>query len=111
MAQLQEPGTDLASRILAKVPFKDRIIGYRMRERIGGVRVSMYAFENIVVFFDDQFPQTDLGHLQNWVENIMRDPELAGMIKNAIAEETNDHDRTGRIQILMRERLCQCKKS
>jgi hypothetical protein len=85
MAQLQEPGTDLAGRILAKVPFKDRIIGYRMRERIGGVRVSMYAFEDIVVFLDDKLPQTDLGHLQYWVLKIMGDTELAGMIKNAIA--------------------------
>jgi hypothetical protein len=110
MEQLLEPDTDLAARILSKVDFDDRIIGFRMQERMGAIRASMYSFEEIVLFLEDQFPQIDFENLETWVGTIMKDPELAEKIAVAVKEESNDHDRTMRIRTLMGDRLCQCKQ-
>jgi hypothetical protein len=111
MKELSKPDKELASRVLNEVGFEERIVGYRISERLGPTRTSMYSFEEVVNFLNDKFPQLEFEELEKWVKVVMKDEELALKIAKAVGEETNDHDRTQRIRILMGERLSQCKKS
>jgi hypothetical protein len=109
MKELSMPDKELISRVLSEVGFEERIVGYRMSERLGPVKTSMYSFEEVVNFLNDKFPQLEFEELEKWVKVVMKDEELAMKITKTVEEETNDRDRTQRIRILMEERLSQCK--
>jgi len=111
MKKLSEPDNDLVSRVTNKVHFKDRLIGYRMRERAGAFRTTAYSFEEVVHLLNDKFPQLNFKQLEEWIRMVIRDEELADGITEAIEQENNDRERMSRVRILMGERLCQCKKA
>ena len=110
MKKLSRPSRDLGSRILKKVPFEDRFIGYRLSERHGAMRITSYSFQEVVNLLKDQMPRVDFDALQEWVGKVMKDEELAERIVAAVAEESNDYDRVISIRNLMEERLEQCKE-
>ncbi len=109
MRELTKPDKELISRILKEVGFEERIVGYRVSERLGPVKTSMYSFVEVVNFLNDRFPQLEFTELEKWIRVVMKDDELALEIAKAVEKETNDHDRTVSIRTLMQERLSQCK--
>jgi hypothetical protein len=109
--QLSRPDKELVFRVLNEVGFEERIVGYRISERLGPTRTSMYSFEEVVIFLNNKFPQLEFAELEKWVKVIMKDEELALKIAKAVEEETNDHGRTQRIRTLIQERLSQCKNA
>ncbi len=109
MAMLSAPNEDLTTRVLREVDFPQRLVGFRMRERLGAIQVSLYSFEEVVHLLGDKCPYVNLQQLEQWIETVTEDSELAAAIAVAIQEETNDRDRMLRIKTLMAERLCQCK--
>jgi hypothetical protein len=111
MNKLSEPDQELASRVTGKVPFNDRLVGYRVRQRAGALIAPLYSFEEVVHLLNDRFPQLSLQRLEDWLRTVIRDEELADAIGAAAREESNDHDRLLRARMLMGERLCQCKKA
>jgi hypothetical protein len=111
MDQLQKPDCELTARILSKVDFHNRIVGCRMRQRMGAIITAMYSLKQVVAFLHDPFPQIDFEKLQNWIRTVLKDPELAGKIALSIESESNDHDRTIKIRNLIGNRLCQCSRS
>lgn len=111
MQRLSEPDEQLVSRVLREVGFEDRLIGYRMRERVGPVRVSMYSFEEVVHLLNDTFPCLSPEKLIEWTEVVIKDKELAARIAEAVGQEGNDRCRMLRIKALMGDRLCQCRKA
>ena len=111
MAMLSAPNEDLTTRVLREVDFPQRLVGYRMRERLGAIQVSLYSFEEVVHLLGDKFPYVSPEQLQQWVETVTEDAELAVAIAAVIQKETNDRDRMLRVGTLMAERLCQCKKA
>lgn len=111
MKELSKPDKELVFRVLSEVGFEERIVGYRVNERLGPTKTSMYSFEEIVNFLNDKFPLLKFEELEKWVKVVMKDEELALKIAKAVEEETNDHDRTERIRTLMEERLSQCKNA
>ncbi len=110
MTTLSAPNEDLAARVLREVDYPQRLVGYRMRERMGAIQVSLYSFEEVVHLLGDKCPYVNLQRLEQWIETVTQDSELAAAIANVIQEETNDRDRMLRIKTLMGERLCQCKQ-
>lgn len=109
MKELTKPDKELVSRVLSEVGFEECIVGYRVNERLGPTKTSMYSFEEVVNFLNDRFPQLKFEELEKWVKMVRKDEELALKISEAVEEETNDRDRTQRVRILMEERLSQCK--
>ena len=111
MQTLSTPDEHLVARVLREVGFDQRIVGYRMRERTGPMPASLYSFEEVVHLLGDKFPYVNLQQLQQWVDSVTEDSELAAAIASVIREETNDHDRLSRVRALMAERLCQCGRA
>ena len=111
MATLSTPNEDLAARVLREVDYPQRLVGYRMRERLGAIPVSLYSFEEVVHLLGDKCPYVNLQRLEEWIATVTQDSELAVAIARVTQEETNDRDRLSRIGPLMGERLCQCKKA
>jgi hypothetical protein len=72
---------------------------------------SLYSFEEVVHLLNDKFPRLSFQRLQEWLRTIIKDAELATKIADAVEREDNDRNRTERTRILMKERLCQCKKA
>ena len=108
---LSEPDIHLVSRLLKEVGFEDRLIGYRMRERVGPIRVSLYSFEEVVHLLNDSLPYLNLKKLVEWIEVVVKDEELAARIAETVKREANDQCRMLRIRTLMGERLCQCRRA
>jgi hypothetical protein len=111
MQTLSTPDEQLAARVLREVDFEERLVGYRLRERTGPMPSSLYSFEEVVHLLGDKCPYVCLERLEQWVDSVTEDAELAAAIANVIDEETNDRDRMLRVKTLMGERLCQCKKA
>lgn len=111
MQTLSTPDESLAGRVLREVGFDERLVGYRMRERTGPMPASLYSFEEVVHLLGDKFPYVNLERLQQWVDSVTEDSELAAAIADVIQEQTNDRDRMLHIKTLMGERLCQCKRA
>ncbi len=110
MEKLSKPSRQLGVRVLNKVPFENRFIGYRLSERHGASRVTSYSFQEVVNLLKDQMPRVDFNALQEWVQKVIGDKELAERVATAVEKENNDHDRVVCIKNLMEERLIQCKK-
>jgi hypothetical protein len=110
MKKLSDPSRELSIRILRKVTFENRFIGYRLSERHGASRITSYSFQEVVSLLKDQMPRVDFLALQEWVRKVMGDEELAERISAAVKEETNDHDRAVSARNLMEERLAQCER-
>jgi hypothetical protein len=110
MKYLSAPSRALSSRILKKVPFENRFIGYRLSERHGACRITSYSFQEVVNLLKSEMPRVDFFALQEWVRKVMGDEELAEMIAAAAKAETNDHDRAVSARNLMEERLAQCER-
>lgn len=111
MEKLSTPDKALVSRVLKVRGFNDRIIGYRMHQRIGPAATPMYSFEEVVNFLDDKFPLLKFEELEKWLRTIVKDEELSVRIAEAVKKENNDYDRTQRIKKLMKERLSQCRNA
>lgn len=111
MAEFSEPNVDLVSRVIGKVGFKHRFVGYRLRKRAGPTAITAYRFEEAAGLLNDEFPQVNLRRLEEWIRTVIRDEELADRISEAIEEETCDRDRMLRVRMLMCERLRQCKSA
>lgn len=101
----------LVAKILSQVGFQDRLVGYRVGERSGSARVSLYSFQEITDFLKNTLPQLAFVDLERWLRMVMGDEELGMRISEVIQEEWNDYDRTQRIRVLMEERLAQCMNS
>ena len=110
MKAFQEPDRELAERILAEVGFHDRLVGYRMRRRMGPVAVSLYSLEEVIGFLSEEMPQLDVDGLHAWVRGTMKDTDLARAIQDINSEEGSDREKLLQIRNLMAARLIQCKR-
>lgn len=110
MKKLSEPSRQLGDRVLKKVRFEDRFIGYILSERHGAGRITSYSFQEVVNLLRNPMPRVDFHALQAWVQRVMKDEELAEMMATAVESENNDLDRAVSIKNLMEERLTQCKR-
>lgn len=111
MGWLKEPSKRLARRVFREVSFDDRFEGYRLRERSGPRLVTMYRFEEVVSFFNDQHPRLDFEELRTWIRDIMGDKELADRIGDALSEEESGQSTCEVVRRLLEVRLGQCREA
>ena len=109
MTDLCEPDEGLIARVLEKVGFEHRVVGYRLRERAGAITNPCYCFEEVVHLLNDKCPELNLEGLKEWLRTVIGDGELADRIAEIAREETCDHDRMLQVRMVMGKRLCQCK--
>ena len=87
MPSLSEPDEDLVFRITNEVRFEERLTGYRVRERAGAIRASLYSFEEVVHLLNDKSPYVNLKTLEKWIRGVIKDEELAESIAETIEQE------------------------
>ena len=110
MKPFQPPTKELATRILGEVDFPDRLIGHKMRKRMGPVPVSLYSFEEVVRFLTEDIPQIDLQDLRTWVGEKIGDKDLARAIEEISRKEMDDPEKFLHIKGLMSARLGQSRR-
>ncbi len=110
MKPFQPPTKELARKILGEVEFQDRLIGHKMRRRMGPVPVSLYSFEEVVRFLAEDIPQIDLEDLHTWVGEKIGDRDLARAIEEISRNEMDDPEKFLHIKGLMAARLGQSRR-
>lgn len=121
VVKLALPSKELATRLLGKVSFQERLTGTTMHQTAGSIDVALYSFKDAAGFMS-----VDLGDfmvrnsgsiayinqdvLKKWVGETLGDTELAGAIEVKIKEGSNYKERAGSINELMEQRLRQCKE-
>ena len=108
MGKLTQPVAALTANILREVGFEDRLIAYRLRERMGAVSTTLYSFEEVVTLLHDPCPRVDWNGLARWVLAALGDGELASEMEAVLRVAGNEGERLGRVRELMAERLAQC---
>jgi hypothetical protein len=110
MKPFQPPTKELAARILGEVGFPDRLIGHKMRMRMGPVPVSLYSFEGVIRFLEEDIPQIDLDDLQAWVREKVGDKDLARAIREIGLKDFDELEKLLHIRGLMTARLAQSRR-
>ena len=110
MKPFQPPTRELATRILGEVDFQDRLIGHKMRMRMGPVPVSLYSFEQVVRFLTEDIPQIDLDDLEAWVGEKIGDKDLARAIGEIDLRDLDEPEKLLHIRGLMMARLGQSRR-
>ena len=110
MKPFQPPTRELATKILGEVAFQDRLIGHKMRKRMGPVPVSLYSIEEVLRFLSEDTPQMDLDDLHVWVRDKIGDKDLARAIDEISRKEMDDPEKLMHIKGLMAARLGQSRR-
>ena len=110
MKPFQPPTKELATRILGEVDFQDRLIGHKMRMRMGPVPVSLYSFDQVVRFLTEDIPQIDLDDLEAWVGEKIGDKDLARAIGEIGLRDLDEPEKLLHIRGLMMARLGQSRR-
>jgi hypothetical protein len=110
MKPFQPPTKELATRMLGEVDFQDRLIGHKMRRRMGPVPVSLYSFEQVVRFLTEDIPQIELDDLEAWVGDKIGDKDLARAIREISSRELDEPEKLLHIRGLMMARLGQSRR-
>ena len=110
MKPFQPPTKELATRILGEVDFQDRLIGHKMRMRMGPVPVSLYSFEQVVRFLIEDIPQIDLDDLEAWVGEKIGDKDLARAIGEIGRRDLDEPEKLLHVRGLMMARLGQSRE-
>jgi len=108
---LAAPSKELAVRILQETGFDDRFVAYRMRERNGYLRETLYSFTEAVELLKDPTPYLDLPLFVAWIRGVMGDEELAEKITEVITTEASDQGKTMCVRDLVAMRLQQSKET
>jgi len=64
----------------------------------------------VVGLLNDPHPRIDFVQLEDWLRDVMGDPELAGEVRKINERDFSDREKTLGIKDLMGGRLSQCKK-
>lgn len=109
MEKLTHPDKALRLRLLNKVGFEERMVGYQVGPRAGPTVKNMYSFKEVINFLKEKYLQLRFDELEEWLRNVINDHELALQVSKIVNQEKNDHDRIQNIRIIMEERLRQCR--
>jgi len=119
--QLSKPSKELAIRILTRVSFQERLIGYKMMATTGNLEESIYSFKDAIdlLWFDvgelgvrtsGSIGYIDPVKLERWVGETLGDKELADAIGKKVKEYSNYREQVESIKPLMKQRLRQCQE-
>ena len=107
---LPEPSEELAKRLLIKVGFNERIIGYRVNWSTGPMQVTLYSFKDAVSLLSDENARISPALLASWMREVYKDTELADKMEAAIEQGKNDKEKLELAGNVMKQRLKQCRE-
>jgi hypothetical protein len=113
-ALLSPPNDELAMRILQAVPYKDRIPAGRLTPRMGITRGSVRGLPELHLYLapdDRTLPGINLDRLADWIEQVIRDPELAGAVRATTLTSGSYVDRCLKVHELVGLRLDQAREA
>jgi hypothetical protein len=85
--RLSPPNEELANRILAAVPYKDRIPVGRLNPRVGITRGSVRGLPELHLYLTPDsrtLPGINLERLADWIQQVIKDAELAGAVRATV---------------------------
>jgi len=128
---LSEPATELAKKILSKVPWQNRLVASITRQMTGITMIDIYSFEEAVNFLRScrsdysldellisgssaTINYLDLSALANWVGDVLGDSELSQALREVVGGESENpllafREKVKPVLELMEQRLEQCK--
>ncbi|NTW59829.1 MAG: hypothetical protein HGB21_05820 [Nitrospirae bacterium] len=112
--RLSPPNHELAIRILAAVPYKDRIPAGRLTPRMGITRGSVRGLPELHLYLAPDtrtLPGINLDRLADWIEQVIRDPELAGAVRAATRAAGSHVDGCLKVHDLVGLRLDQAREA
>ena len=107
---LSEPSEELAERLLTKVGFNERIIGYRVNWSTGPMQVTLYSFREAVSFLSNENARISPALLASWMREVHKDTELADKMEAAIEQGKSDKEKLELVGSIMEQRLEQCRQ-
>lgn len=121
VVKLAEPSKELATRLLGKVSFQERLVGTKIHSSAGSLSRSIYSFEEAVDFLhvnvegvmargSSSAGYIDTDVLKKWVGETLGDTELAEAIEVKVKTGSNYKERILPVKRLMKQRLEQCKE-
>jgi hypothetical protein len=113
-ARLSPPNEELAVRILACVPYKDRIPAGRLTPRMGITRGSVRGLPELHLYLAPDtrtLPGIHLERLADWIEQVIRDPELAGAVREMVRTAGSHVDGCMKVHELVGLRLDQARET
>lgn len=111
--QLTPPSEELALRLLAAVPYKDRLPAGRLTPRLGIMRGSLRSLPELTLYLAPDtrtLPGVNLDRLADWIEHVIGDPDFAAEIRTATRTADSHVDGCMRVHALVEYRLAQAKK-
>lgn len=121
MANLSEPSREVATSLLRRVSYDERLMGFKLNAMAGQVPQELYSLEDAVHFLhvdpfelllgpggQGQVRYVDLPLLSRWVAEVLGDGELAEAIREAAAQEEVYGKQVGPVRDLLAQRLQQC---
>ena len=107
---LSKPSEELAKRLLTKVGFNERIIGYRVDWSTGPMQVTLYSFKEAVAFLSNENARISSALLASWMREVHGDTELADKMESAIEQGKSDKEKLELVGSIMEQRLKQCRE-
>lgn len=121
--EIAEPSPDLAGRILTEVSYPERLTGVNMHCLSGPVVVDLYSVDQAAAFLRSDelerlkdpvsgasFGYIDPKALAWWLENVLKDVELAQAIERTAGEYPHYLAQLGPMQELLVKRLQQAEQ-
>ena len=112
--RLSPPTEELAIRILAAVPYKDRMPGGRLTPRLGITRGSVRGLPELHLYLAPDaktLPGINLDRLADWIAQVIRDPELAEEVRAATRAAGSHVDGCMKVYELLGMRLDQARET
>ena len=107
---LSKPSEELVKRLLTRVGFNERIIGYRVNWSTGPMQVTLYSFKEAVSFLSNENARISPALLASWMREVHGDTELADKMDYAIEQGKNDKEKLELVGSIMEQRLRQCRE-
>jgi hypothetical protein len=111
-AGMTMPDRALAARILAEVPYADRLPAGRFRPPVGILQGHVRSLSALFLHLSPQpssLPGVNLKRLPDWIANVVGDEELADRVREAAAAATSHVNGCLKVYHLVGERLAQAE--
>jgi hypothetical protein len=110
---LSQPDEELARRILATVPYSDRLPVGRLSPHLGITRGSVRGLPGLHLYFTPDartLPGINLNKLADWIERVIIDAEFAEEVRNVSRTAESYVDGCMKVYEIVELRLNQAKE-
>jgi len=112
LAPFEPPDAVLASRLLERVGFRDRLPAGRLRPPVGIIPGDIRSLSSLFLHLapsPNSLPGVNLTRLSAWVRDVLGDADLAAAIGEAVAASRSHVDGCMRVYELVAVRLAQAE--